>query len=83
MLATIRDDTWNVQNMLHIIINLKRWNIQTSPMVAIDRLKGPAHMVEGGHHLRKAPNPDPPLGIWILKYIKVVLKQEFIPHLFI
>ena len=34
--------------------------IQTPPVVAIKRLKikGP-HMVEGGHHLRKAPNPYP------------------------
>ena len=39
MLATIRDDTWNVLNMQHI--------------------KGPAHMVDGGHHPRNRP---PTLG---------------------
>ena len=59
MLATIHDDTWSVLNMQHIIPNSKDGVIQTSPVVAIDRLKGPAHMVEGGHHLRKAPNMHP------------------------
>ena len=57
MLATIRDDTWNVRNMQHIIPNSKRNGIiQTSPVVAI-YIQGLAHIVEGGHHLRKAPNP--------------------------
>ena len=27
------------------------------------KIKGPAHKAEGGHHLRKAPNPHPPLVI--------------------
>ena len=34
-------------------------------------VKGPAHMAEGGHHLRKAPNPHP------LDTTQVV---EILPH---
>ena len=55
MLVTIRDDTWYVLNM-HMTPYSKR--SQTSPVVAIKKIKGPAHMVEGGHHLRKAPNSN-------------------------
>ena len=40
MLATIRDDTWNVLNMQHIIPNSKdSVIIQASPLVAMNRLK--------------------------------------------
>ena len=56
MLATIRDGTWNVPNMQPEI--RKDGIIQTSPVVTI-KIKGPTHMVESGHHLRKAPKPHP------------------------
>ena len=54
MLATILDDTWNVLNMQHIIPNSKRWDYSDTPGGGHKKSKGPAHMVEGGHHLRKA-----------------------------
>ena len=38
MLATIRDDTWNVLSIQHIIPIRKSGIIQTSPVVAINRL---------------------------------------------
>ena len=59
MLATIRDDTWNVLNMQYIIPNSKRWDYSDTPGDSHIKIKGPAHMVEGGHHLRKPPNPHP------------------------
>ena len=59
MLATIRDDTWNVLNMQHIISNSKRRDYSDIPCGGQKYIKGPAHMVEGGHQLRKAPNPHP------------------------
>ena len=31
--------------------------------VAVKRLKGPTHMVEGGHHIRNAPNLHPQ-AVW-------------------
>ena len=31
MLVTIRDDTWNVLNMQHIIPNWKRWDYSDIP----------------------------------------------------
>ena len=59
MLATIHDDTWNVLNMQHITPNSKRWDYLDIPVGGHKKIKGPAHMVQGGHHLRKAPNPQP------------------------
>ena len=59
MLATIRDDTWNVLNMQQITLNLKIWYYSDIPGGSHKNIKGPYHMVEGGHHLRKAPNPHP------------------------
>ena len=57
MLATIRDDTWNVLNIQHITPNSKRQDYSDTPGGGHKKIEGPAHMVEGGHHLRKAPNP--------------------------
>ena len=31
MLTTIRDDTWNVLNMQHIILNSKSWDYSDIP----------------------------------------------------
>ena len=59
MLATIRDDTWNVLNMQHITPNSKRWDYSDIPGGGHKQIKGRAHMVEGGHHLRKSPQPPP------------------------
>ena len=41
MLATIRDDTWNVLNIQHITPIRKDGIIQTPPVVAIKILKDP------------------------------------------
>ena len=59
MFATIRNDTWNVLNMQHITPNSKRWDYSDIPDGGLQKIKRPAHMVEGGHHLRKAPDPHP------------------------
>ena len=43
MLATIRDDTWNVLNMQHITSNLKKkWDYSDIPSGGHKRLKEPA-----------------------------------------
>ena len=55
MLATICDDPCNVLNMQPITPNLERWDYSDIPSGGHKKIKGPAHMVEGGHHLRKAP----------------------------
>ena len=61
MSDTIRDDTGNMLNMRHIIPNLKRWDYSDIPSGGDKKTKGPAHMVEGGHHFRKRlPHPHPP-----------------------
>ena len=47
-----------VASFLHQTIGIT----QTSPMVVIEKIKAPAHMVEGDH-LRKRPQPQPTLLI--------------------
>ena len=42
-----------------IIPNSKRWNYSDIPGSAREKIKGPAPMVEGDHHLRKDPKPPP------------------------
>ena len=59
MLVTIRDYTWYVLNM-HITPYSKRWDYSDNSGGGHKKIKGPAHMVEGGHHLRKASNPNSP-----------------------
>ena len=59
MLATISDDTWNMLNMQHIIQNSKRWDHSDIPGGGHKKIKGHTHVVGGGHHHRKDPNPDP------------------------
>ena len=59
MLATIRDDTWNVLIMQHTTQNSKRWDYSYIPGSGLKKIKGPAHMFESGHHVRKATNPHP------------------------
>ena len=52
MLATIRDDTWNVFNMQHIISNSKRWDYSDihDGGTVFNKIKGP--MGEGGQNLK-------------------------------
>ena len=57
MLATVRYDTSNVLNIQHITPNSKRWDHSDIPGGGHIKIKGPGHVVEGGHHLRKAPPP--------------------------
>ena len=59
MLATIRDNAWNVLNMQHITPNSKRLDYSGIPGGGHKNIIGPTHMVECGHHLRKAPNLHP------------------------
>ena len=56
MLATIRDETWNVLNMQHMTPNSKRWDYSDIPGGSNQQIKGPAHMAEGGHHPRNRPS---------------------------
>ena len=67
MLATIRDNTWNVLNLQHKTPNSKGWDYLDTPGGGHEKIKGPAHMVEGDHHLRKVPNPQLPAEWWDLQ----------------
>ena len=57
MLDTICDDTWNMLNMEHITPNAKRWDYLDIHNGGTENIKGPAHMVQGDHDLRKKPIP--------------------------
>ena len=46
-------------NMQDITQNSKRWDYPDIPGGGHKKIKGPTHMAEGGHHLRKAPNSLP------------------------
>ena len=72
MLATIRDDSQNVLNIQHIIPSSRSQDgiIQTSPVVAINRLKDPSTQLKAATTLEKPhslhnnfniPHPPPPL----------------------
>ena len=63
MLATICDDTWNVLKMQHITPNSKRLDYSDIHSCGHKKIKGPNHTVEGGYHLRKAPNPHPRIHV--------------------
>ena len=39
--------------------NSKRWDYSDIPSGGHEEIKRPAHKVESGHHLSKAPNPHP------------------------
>ena len=43
--------------MQHITPNSKRWVYSDIPDGGHKKIKGPAHLVEGGHHFKKAPIP--------------------------
>ena len=45
MLATNRDDTWNVINMQHRTPNSKRWDHSHIHGDGHKKINGPAHMV--------------------------------------
>ena len=57
MLATIRDDTWNVLNMQHITPNLKRWDYSDIPGGGHERLKDPPTWLKVATTLEKPPTP--------------------------
>ena len=56
MLATIRDDTWNVLKMQNTTPNSKSRDYSDIPGGGHKTIIGPAHMVKDGHHHRKAPS---------------------------
>ena len=55
MLAKLRDDTWNMLNMQHIIPNSKRWDF-SDIVVAINKLKDPPTWLKVATTLE---NPSP------------------------
>ena len=57
MLATIRDDTWNVLNIQNITPNSKRWDYPDITGGSHKKIKGPAYMAEGGQILENPPTP--------------------------
>ena len=69
MLATIRDDTWNMLNMQRINPISKKWDYSDIPGGGHKQIKGPAHMVEGDHYLRKPPTPTHKM---LSKYMRIL-----------
>ena len=59
MLATIHGEILHMLNMQQIILNSKRWIIQTSPVVAINILKDPSTRLKVAATLEKPPTPYP------------------------
>ena len=57
MLAKIRDGTWNVHNMQHIIPNLRRWNSSDIPGGSYQKLKDPPTWLKVAIILEKPPTP--------------------------
>ena len=57
MLATIRDDTWNVLNMQHITPNSERWDYSDTPGGGHKRLKNPPTRLKVATTLEKPPTP--------------------------
>ena len=55
--------------------NAKRCDYPDSPGSGHE-ITGPTHMVEGGHHLKKAPNPHPHLILKVWQYIKQAWKNS-------
>ena len=74
-LDLISEDTWNVLNMQLITSYSKRWDYLDIPSNGHKKIEGDAHMAEGGHQLRKAPNPYPHLtpseaiSHWFIQWI--------------
>ena len=59
MLATIHDNTWNVLIMQYITPNSKRAYYSDILGGGTWKIKGPNHMVEGGHHQEISPQLPP------------------------
>ena len=59
MLATIRDDTWNMLKMQHITPIRKHGIIQISPVMAMKILKDPPTWLKVATTLEKPPPPHP------------------------
>ena len=69
MLATIRDDTWNVLNMQHIIPNSKKMGLfRHPPVVAINIFKDPPTWLKVAATLENIPTPT--------HYTKIKLSQS-------
>ena len=51
--------TYETLNMQHITPNSKGWDYLDIPGGGQKKIIGPAHIAEGGHYLRKSPNPHP------------------------
>ena len=73
MLATIRDDTWNVLHMQHIILNTKRWDYWVIPVVAINRLKDLPTWLKVATTLEKPPTPTHEVNI---RKIKIMISHR-------
>ena len=56
MLATIRDDIMKYAQHAAHNPKFERRDYSNIPGGGLEKIKGPAHMVEGGHHPRKAHN---------------------------
>ena len=59
MLATIRDDTWNVLNMQPITANSKRWDYSDIPCGGHAKIKDPPTWLKVATTLENPPNPHP------------------------
>ena len=57
MLATIRDDTWNVFNMLYITPNSKKWDYSDIPSGGHKRFMVPPTWLKMATTLEKHPTP--------------------------
>ena len=74
MLAIIRDDTWNVLNMQHIILQiLKDGVIQPSTVVAINRIKDPPTRLKVATAFEKPPTLTQCHGV-DTKYLREIFK---------
>ena len=58
MLATIRDDTWNMLNMQHMTLNSKRWDCLDIPGGGTEKIrKGPPTWLKVTTTLEKPQHP--------------------------
>ena len=71
MLATIRDDTWNMLNMQRITPNSKRWDYSDIPGGGTENIKNPPTRLKVTTTLEKTPTPTYVLHLSMLCYIKI------------
>ena len=75
MLATARDDTWNMLNMQNITLNLKRLDYSDIPGGGHNRLKDPPTWLKVATTLEKPPNPHLPVTQKIFPSDDVIMYQ--------